>query len=678
MKTTIFGCVLCFLSLLCASLSAQSVILDAESTFPGVVKNTSNNKAFDLSNCWSMTADIDYTTSSQGTVIAGVYSMKTSGFPIAASWIASPWLQPKSGNITLKAKLSSVYQVTGRKIDFYYIPYESNSVNFEGTAQLIYTYNWSSISTDVNNVSIPMPSSLVDATKPYKIKMVFGGSGGSAYILFDDLVLPAENKSNPADCGGTPLSEQTVLNAETTFPGISNSVTNNRLFNLAYCWSMTDDIVYITGSGGSFSGSYSLRTTSGFPTTSSWVTSPWVQPKSGNITLKAKLSSTASVSSRKIDFYYIPYGPSSGNYEGTPVLFYTYNWSVLSTEVNNISVQVPAGIIDASTPYKIKMTFGGTGGSAFIIFDDYVLSADYKSDPTHCGGRPILPDADGDGVMDSEDAYPNDATRAYDLYVPAAGYGTLMFEDLWPNQGDYDLNDEVLAYRHHIVTSATNKVVTLTSTFTLKAVGGFLRNGFAFQLNNIAPSKIVSVSGVDSHNPSWWSLSSNGTESGQAYANILLFDDAVRVLPPPGNSFTNTVLSEPYATPVTYNVLVTFAANQVDYAGGLSYNPYIIVQQVRGNEVHLAGQFPTSKANTDLFGTGDDNSSVSAGRYYKSKTNLPWGLDIPKDVPYGQEEKDLIFGYLKLAPWAQSDGELYPDWYENLSGYRVPSKLYIR
>jgi len=36
-------------------------------------------------------------------------------------------------------------------------------------------------------------------------------------------------------------------------------------------------------------------------------------------------------------------------------------------------------------------------------------------------------DADGDGVPDNQDAYPNDPTRAFDNYTPAAGFGTLAF-----------------------------------------------------------------------------------------------------------------------------------------------------------------------------------------------------------------------------------------------------------
>ncbi len=56
-------------------------------------------------------------------------------------------------------------------------------------------------------------------------------------------------------------------------------------------------------------------------------------------------------------------------------------------------------------------------------------------------------DADGDGVPNDEDDYPNDGDRAFDNYYPANGPGTLAYEDLWPGKGDYDFNDLVLDYR---------------------------------------------------------------------------------------------------------------------------------------------------------------------------------------------------------------------------------------
>ena len=54
-------------------------------------------------------------------------------------------------------------------------------------------------------------------------------------------------------------------------------------------------------------------------------------------------------------------------------------------------------------------------------------------------------DTDNDGIIDFYDEYPDDPDKAYDTYTPSIyGWGTYAFEDLWPNQGDYDFNDLVI------------------------------------------------------------------------------------------------------------------------------------------------------------------------------------------------------------------------------------------
>ncbi len=79
------------------------------------------------------------------------------------------------------------------------------------------------------------------------------------------------------------------------------------------------------------------------------------------------------------------------------------------------------------------------------------------------------PDTDGDGISDANDDYPNDGTRAFDSYFPASGTATLAFEDLWPSQGDYDFNDLVVDYSFQTVTDASDYVVELFASFTVRA-----------------------------------------------------------------------------------------------------------------------------------------------------------------------------------------------------------------
>jgi hypothetical protein len=49
-----------------------------------------------------------------------------------------------------------------------------------------------------------------------------------------------------------------------------------------------------------------------------------------------------------------------------------------------------------------------------------------------CNASTPRTDTDNDGVADVDDEYPTDNKRAYNNRYPSAGYGTLMYEDLWP------------------------------------------------------------------------------------------------------------------------------------------------------------------------------------------------------------------------------------------------------
>ncbi len=107
-----------------------------------------------------------------------------------------------------------------------------------------------------------------------------------------------------------------------------------------------------------------------------------------------------------------------------------------------------------------------------------------------------------------------------------------------------------------------------------------------------------------------------------------------------------------------------------------TWNPFIIVDQTRGYEVHLADYPPTDLVDNNYFGTFEDNSDPLNNRYYKTANNLPWGIDIPAEFDWPIEKKDIISAYLYFATWAESEGQQYNDWYEDNSGYRDDSKIY--
>jgi len=288
------------------------------------------------------------------------------------------------------------------------------------------------------------------------------------------------------------------------------------------------------------------------------------------------------------------------------------------------------------------------------------------------------PDTDGDGIPDNDDFYPSDPARAFDNYFPAAGDGSLAFEDLWPGQGDYDFNDLVVDYRFKAVTNASNKVTEIYGTFIIRAIGAGLSNGFGFQLpGTTLLSSDIAVDGYK-FRENYITLNLNGTEANQEKVTIIVYDNVNKIMPATAGSFVNVVPGKPYITPDTTVINMTFTQNKytLNDVGLFDFNPFLIINKERGKEVHLPDYPPTTLVNMEYFNTGQDDSDPATGRYYKTSTNLPWGINIVSHYQYTIENRQITSGYLVFATWAESSGTLYPDWYIDTPGYRNEANIY--
>jgi LruC domain-containing protein len=273
-------------------------------------------------------------------------------------------------------------------------------------------------------------------------------------------------------------------------------------------------------------------------------------------------------------------------------------------------------------------------------------------------------DDDDDGVINNDDDYPIDSDRAYDIYTPGENiWGTLAYEDLWPNKGDFDLNDMVIDYNFHLVIDATNSIKDINAMFRLRAVGASFNNGFAIEFP--FPNSAIEVH--------------TGTAQGSSYdmERYASGDRAViRVIQNTtdfgittnSGVFWNTQMDQPKYPDADIAFTMTLS-NPVSLAS-LPYlapfNPFLLVGGQFGKEVHLADMPPTADVNPAYFGEGDDTSDPSTGRYYKTASNLPWAINLPISWTYPIERQQVTSGYLALKPWAESGGTAYPDWY-NLS-----------
>ena len=523
---------------------------------------------------------------------------------------------------------------------------------FTGTLRIPIILTEVTVVTIAGNVTVPIPTS---SFKEGGVIIDFGGEYG---YLPPDTVEPTK-KSTPID--------------DYKFNGNRNFTTTNLVgngdfetddFGTIYYWHSshpTDARWYFTQYQGSMEwyddgGNHVVRT-------------PWSEP--GNyyyggvsqmidaspgdvITMSADIKSVGNNNRLYSWLYLIPVN-SSGN----ALAYYNITYHHPSSTWTNktITATMPAGTVEVNV---------------LLWTNDYTANAAVYVDNVVVTG-PVT-DTDGDGVDDDLDDYPTDPTRAFNVYYPnETDWGTFAFEDLWPGTGDYDFNDLVIDYQFKSVLNASNELVEFFTDYSVRAIGASLTNGFAFMLPG-DPTNVASVSGT-TITESYLSLNANGTEQNQTNTVIFLFDNAFNMIGTSGASFINTMPNITYVEPDTNQLHVLFT-NAVANIGSAPYNPFIVVGEDRGVEVHLSGDEPTALADQTLFGTFADDSNPVTGKYYQTVNNLPWAIDLPVKFDYPIEQVQIINAYNYFQAWGESGGATNTDWYEDTSGYRNNDNIY--
>lgn len=235
--------------------------------------------------------------------------------------------------------------------------------------------------------------------------------------------------------------------------------------------------------------------------------------------------------------------------------------------------------------------------------------------------------------------------------------GTLAFEDLWPDQGDYDMNDVVIKYSTTFTIDKDNRIIRIQDVFTPKHVGGQLNSAFGYQLN-ISPNDVAKV--TIENGSSTATVNEKNLERGQSKATLMLFDDV------------RQAISRGPIT-VTLELDGNYVLNNITRKS--LYNPFICVNQsgfvpdALRKEVHLTNYAPTDLADQSLFGQGDDKTPIQDGQamgpyYYLTSDNHPFAIDLNiTDYRVPDEKVKIDKFYPDFTEWATSNGEKNKDWY---------------
>ena len=215
----------------------------------------------------------------------------------------------------------------------------------------------------------------------------------------------------------------------------------------------------------------------------------------------------------------------------------------------------------------------------------------------------------------------------------------------------------------------------MTGQYVLKASGASYRNGFGVQFPFLS-SLVNNATGSLVTNSQVVTLGGNGCETGQSKAVIIPFDNAYSAMNT--NAAFNTVIGSNYLSRDTIKVKMTFTRPLLQTELGTApFNPFIIINGTRGREAHLAGYAPTDKVDTKYFKTGVDNTNPAQGLYYKTTSNLPWGLGFNESFNYPTEKNAINTAFQKFESWVLSSGTANTNWYKD-SVNMVNSNIYKR
>lgn len=228
--------------------------------------------------------------------------------------------------------------------------------------------------------------------------------------------------------------------------------------------------------------------------------------------------------------------------------------------------------------------------------------------------------------------------------------GVYAFEDLWPNKGDYDLNDAVVNAKHEKEFNNSGKIIKETFYLTTYQNYVELTNGLALTLNTKVNPKSIVMKKIAPEAAE--AEDANFTKDGNVYH---LTEDFT------GELGTTYILELTYSTPLNSSEELA------------SIQPFIYRSEGNQNwEVHIPMEAPTAKMNTSYFGKGDDRSNPNKGLYFVRQGNYPFafylkGADINafKETILKRENESIPINefFPGFLDWSTSGGTTNQDWY---------------
>jgi len=260
-------------------------------------------------------------------------------------------------------------------------------------------------------------------------------------------------------------------------------------------------------------------------------------------------------------------------------------------------------------------------------------------------------------------------------YPSSNSWTTLAFEDNWPHEGDYDMNDLVVHMRTS-VWSKTSGVTQVNMKGEISAVGASYHNGFAVRLPGVKRDQ-VDVENIEylvNGQPVDFEPLETGRDEAIFILTYNLWDYVgsgelckyYRTEDGCGSDIQmNFSARIPMKEPVQANLNGVFDPFLFATPGAW-HGGHFATTPGRSYEIHLKNYAPTEAFDQSLFDApGDDASAPDNSFFFTTAKGMPWALEIGTRWDHPQEYTDIGHAYPYFASWALSNGWANQDWYLN-------------
>lgn len=220
--------------------------------------------------------------------------------------------------------------------------------------------------------------------------------------------------------------------------------------------------------------------------------------------------------------------------------------------------------------------------------------------------------------------------------------GTLMFEDMYPQLGNYDFNDFVARYNLRILYKYSRGKYyahKMCISVQIRAVGGIYKYEPYIRLTKVKADNII----IETTEKNVKSIKGPNGEAIISYKSPT---------PPSGYKYYNTEKNEMTKPDKFKEIWITFK-NPIEYEDVMDKNYNIdmyIAKENHKQEIHLKGYEPVYDQHQD----------------YADKNNFVWGIRTWGIFDHAIEGKNFLKAYPQFKGWVTSGGKEYKRWWEEV------------